>query len=217
MPVINLLVYLSSELIQDDSLSYITYVRDALSLGAKRTCHYQAIPDAFKDVEPHLVFCSFALSEDARSSPRDLTGMQSLPPAPKSLTSTSQPGLSSSLPSLEEPGNAKPNSSSPEIPPDADLRRSSSISDFARQVSSHLRLIDGGLPQLNQEEIIWWSDDDVDATDFKNMPDYDPHQEESVYDSTPSLESKSVSPMKVEKCLSINAVSLQDVVGKRRI
>ena len=45
-----------------------------------------------------------------------------------------------------------------------------------------------------EERFVLWTDDDVDATDFKNMPDYDPDQEESVYDSTPSLETRSASP-----------------------
>ncbi len=33
-----------------------------------------------------------------------------------------------------------------------------------------------------------WSDDDVGATDYKNMPDYDPWQEEDDHESTPEPE-----------------------------
>lgn len=45
-----------------------------------------------------------------------------------------------------------------------------------------------GLPQGSVNDFIPWSDDDVDATDFEKMPDYDSEQEDSLYNSTPDLE-----------------------------
>lgn len=199
MPVINLIIYFSGELVHDDPPTYITNIRDAQSLGAKRIYHYQAIRNASKNVEPHFVLCSFAVSEDARSLSRDLAGAESLPPAPRAITCTGQPGSSSSLSSPEESRDVKPQSSTSALAPDANLRRSLSISALERHLPCHPRLMDDDLPQGSAEEknLVLWTDDDIDATDFKNMPDYDPNQEESVYDSTPNLETESALPMKV--------------------
>ena len=55
------------------------------------------------------------------------------------------------------------------------------------------------LPQgsVEEETLVSSTDDDVDATDYKNMPNYDPDQEESLYDSTPSPETETTtSPTK---------------------
>lgn len=48
------------------------------------------------------------------------------------------------------------------------------------------------LPRGTAEDVIAWTDDDIDATDFKNMADYDPSQEESEYNSTPPPETEVV-------------------------
>ncbi|KAL9104470.1 MAG: hypothetical protein Q9163_000563 [Psora crenata] len=164
MPVLNLLVYLGPELVSDAQHTYINYVREALALGVRRIFHYHAIP---KGIEPHLALCSCAVSEVARSPPRDLTPAESPPQSPKPTISTSQSGRSSSLPT-------SPTSS------ERNLRNDAQPEEMGKK-----------------NILISWTDDDVDATDFKNMPDYDPDQEESVYDSTPNPETEFVlSPTK---------------------
>ena len=44
------------------------------------------------------------------------------------------------------------------------------------------------LPQGNGKNLLTWSDDDVDATDYKNMEYCGPWQEEDNYESTPEPE-----------------------------
>lgn len=179
MPGLNLLLYLSRrELVSGASTTYINYVRDALALGARHTYHYNAIPNAFKGIEPHLALCSFAVTEDGPSQPSDFTRAESPPQSP--------------LSSQEYPGNAKPQPS-PSI----------SALDAKSPPSPSFSASEGNLPnddppqESGDETLISWTDDDVDATDYKNMPDYDPDQEESVYDSTPNPETESIaSPTK---------------------
>lgn len=100
----------------------------------------------------------------------------------------------------------------------------------AEAAKLHLDLSDGGLDrstshqssatpedvhaseeisQQNERKVtfITWTDDDVDATDFKNMPDYDPNQEDSEYDSTPGPEpvpgTSSAEPLCVQRYIKL--------------
>lgn len=43
-------------------------------------------------------------------------------------------------------------------------------------------------PQSNGENLLTWADDDVDGTEYKNMKDYYPWQEENNHESTPEPE-----------------------------
>lgn len=196
MPVLNLLLYLSRERVSNASTTYISYVRDALALGAKRTYHYDAIPNGFKGIEPHLALCAFAVSEHAESPPRDWPRAESPPQSPRPTVSRGHSGPSSSLSSPGYPGNAKPQPNPSTLALDADSRPSPSLSALGGNLPND------HLPQESGEGTpILWADDDVDATDYKNMPDYDPDQEESVYDSTPNPETESTASPTTERSL----------------
>lgn len=62
------------------------------------------------------------------------------------------------------------------------------IQDAKLRPSRSVRTIEDDLPQGNGKNLLTWSDDDVDATDYKNMEYYDPWQEEDNYESTPEPE-----------------------------
>lgn len=66
----------------------------------------------------------------------------------------------------------------------APLTDTPSPSSTTSEPSDHTQVEDTGMPA-------WvWGTNDVDGTDYKNMPDYDPNQEESVYESTPEPETE---------------------------
>lgn len=167
MPTVNLLLQQGRHPTSDAS-STLDIVRGAIARGAKRIDYYKALPNGLKGLEPHLALCSFKSLNDTRSTTEALalqaiTGQISI--APKGSQEAKRPiSPSANTPGVKRP--ALPNDSPERAPTDADL------------------------PQANASEmdIITWTDDDIDSTDFKNMPDYDPDQDESVYESTPEPE-----------------------------
>lgn len=162
------LLYQSHELASDSNI-YIDYTRRASAFGAKRIYHYHAMPNTIKDIEPHLALPDFVISELSQSEK---------PPMLPELTSrTSQSVSISNPPSTER--TEGPN------PPSSLFRR---IQDRKSGPPRLPRAMEDDLPQGNGENMLAWSDDDVDATDFKNMPDYDPWQEQDTYENTPEPE-----------------------------
>ncbi|KAL9609170.1 MAG: hypothetical protein Q9167_006047 [Letrouitia subvulpina] len=162
MPVAKILLYSSREPVKSTLPEYGAFVRNAAILGAKRVFHYQAIPDGFKNIEPNLVLCSFSTSEDAQSAPPDSGSLKSLVRVPvPEINDMSHLENDSSTTTAATASNSGPQSSPPEC-----------------------RTVRDDLPQGDAKQMVFWSDDDIDAVDYKNYPDYDPDQEESVYEST---------------------------------
>lgn len=125
------------------------------------------MPSVFKGIEPHLAFLEFVLSENRQSEE---------PPSSPTITVRSKQSVyvSTLNPSFtEQIGDSKP-----------PLSFLSTIQGVKRRPLSP----DDELPEGNGKDLIPWSDDDVDATDFKNMEDYDPWQEDDKYESTPEPE-----------------------------
>ena len=89
--------------------------------------------------------------------------------------------------------DSSPNPSDTTIrPPSKSLRHTITQKDRRGYLSNDLQrvpqvpcMMDNDLRQGDAKRLISWSDDDVDGTDFKNMPDYDSDQDESDYSSTP--------------------------------
>jgi len=188
MPSLHLLLYRSRQLVSNTSPAYVNYVRDPEALGAKRTFQYHTIPNASKGIEPHIALRSYTGSEHAQSPPDELTDV-TIPP-PKPTISTGYPGPRASPSSLDYPGHADPQSNLSAIVPDADSRPAPSAgATEGNRANDDLSQGGGENPTL-----ISWTDDDVDATDHKNMVDYDPNQEESIYDSTPEPQTESTAP-----------------------
>ena len=164
----NLLLYQSLELISDSNI-YIDYLREVSALGAKRIYHYHAVPNAFKGIEPHFALPNFVISESTQS--------EKPPKSPEIIVGISQSVPIPSPPSTDRTEDLKSPSSLSEMIQDAKLRPSRPVYAMGDD-----------LPQGDGKNLLAWSDDDVDATDFKNMEDYDPWQEESNYESTPEPE-----------------------------
>jgi hypothetical protein len=161
MPEPGLLHYQWLEMASAPSL-YNDYIRKASNLGAKRIYHYHAMPSASKGIEPHIAFLEFVLSENRQSEE---------PPSSPTITVRSIQSVSTLNPSFtEQIGDSKP-----------PLSFLSTIQGVGRRPLSP----DDEIPEGNGKDLIPWSDDNVDATDFKNMEDYDPWQEDDKYESTP--------------------------------
>ncbi len=168
MPDPYTLLYQSPELASDSNV-YIDYTCEASALSAKRIYHYHAKPNAFKGIEPHIALLDSAISENSQS--------EKPVGSPEITVGTSQSVSILNPPSTERTGDSKPPSS-----------LSERIQDAKSRPPRLPRAMEDDLPQGDGKIMLAWSDDDVDATDFKNMPDYDPWQEESNYESTPEPE-----------------------------
>jgi len=157
-----LLLYQSPEL-ASDSNTYIDDTREASARGAKRICHYHAMPNAFKGIEPRI---ALPYSSVSLSSQSEVT-------LPK-ITVKSQ-----SVSILDQPSKQRTEDS---LPPS---RLEEFIQDARSGLSEPVRAMEDELPQGDGKDLIPWSDVDVDGSDSKNMVDYDPWQDESTYESTP--------------------------------
>lgn len=160
-----LLLYQSPELASDSNV-YIDYTREALARGAQRVCHYHAVPNAIKGIEPRIALPYSSISLSIQSEEPVIS--------PRSTVKTSQSVSISDQPSIERT---------------KDLSPASRLEEFIQDARSGFltppRAMEEDLPQGDGKDLLPWSDDDVDATDFKNMPDYDPWQDESTHESTP--------------------------------
>ena len=185
-------LYRSHELISNTSSTYLDYIRDAATSGFERVYHYNAIAEGVKCIEPHIALCSFAESEDAPSKLGDKSSSAEVaPPSPEAAKNSSQSDGISGLPVTTNEGDAKPQSRPSSIATDQSPQSlpSTSIPEWESPPPD--------IPLGCPEDIISWTDDDVDATDFKNMPDYDPGQDDSIYDSTTDSDTETtVSPPK---------------------
>ena len=155
---------------------------EPLPQGNKHTHHYHAIPLAFKGIEPYLALSSFPIMTAAPHSPPQANNPSHL--LIQTDTIEVRSGPSSNLPPSVSADEAEPPYSS----------TASASSEQPRLRGTVLRpeFKEDGIPPGEAAHIISWTDDDVDATDYKNMPDYDPNQEESEYDSTPPPETEIV-------------------------
>lgn len=162
------LLYFSHEPVSISSTTYIKYIREALASAVKEIHHYHAVPNGSKGIEPYLVFGSVVLSGKPPSLPMDSMYIEDQSQVP---INTNHSQLSSSLfPSkLQRDVESYTNPTLQSIIQANDKDPKDDLLEHDETV----------------ERIISWTSDDVDVTDFKNMPDYDPDQEESVYDSTP--------------------------------
>lgn len=147
----------------------------------KHTPRYHAIPTASKGIEPYIALSSFPIITAAH-----------LPP--QANNPSHHPFQIDTTEARSGPSSTLPSSASPD---EAELSHSPTVSALLEQ--PHLRRTvprpeckKDGIPSGKAEDIIAWTDDDVEATDYKNMPDYDPNQEESEYDSTPPPETEIV-------------------------
>ena len=168
----SLIIYTSPEPLPNDQ---------AITQGNKHTHHYHAIPLAFKGIEPYLALSSFPIITAAHSPPQ--ANDPSHHPIQTDTTEVCS-GPSSTLPSSVYADEAEP--------PYSSTASASSKQPRPRGTVPRPEFKEDGIPPGEAAHIISWTDDDVDATDYKNMPDYDPNQEESEYDSTPPPETEIV-------------------------
>ena len=191
MPV-NYSLYRSLELVSNTSSTYVDYIRDAAANGFERVYHYNAIPNGVKGIEPHIALCSFAGSEDALSKlGTESSSAEVASPSPEAAKNANQSDGSSGLPVTTNEGDAKPQSRPSPIALDQNPQSLPSTS------TPEWKPPPSNIPLGHAENIISWTDDDVDATDYKNMMDYDPNQDESIYDSTTDSDTEATaSPMK---------------------
>jgi len=165
MPDPYTLLYQSPEPVFDSNV-YNDYICEASALGAKRVYHYHGKPNAFKGIEPHIILPDSAISGNSQS--------EKPVESPEITVGTNQSVSILNPPSTEQPGDSKPASS-----------LSERIHDAKSRSPRMPRAMEDDIPQGDGNDLLAWSDDDVDATDYKNMPDYDPWQEEDNYESTP--------------------------------
>lgn len=176
----SLFIYTSLEPLSNDQPQDIDHGQQAVTQGDKHTHKYHAIPTGFKGIEPYLALSSFPITITAAHVPPQANKPSHHPI--HNDTTGARSGPSSSLPSSASPDAAKPSHSS--------TASASNEQPHPRRTVPPPELKQDRLPRGKSEDIISWTDDDVDATDYKNMPDYDPNQEESEYDSTPPPETE---------------------------
>ena len=177
----SLFLYINPEPLSEDQPQNIHHRQQAVTQGDKHTHHYRAIPTACKGIEPYLALSPFPIVTVAHLSPQ--ANNPSHQPTQTGATGA-RSGSSSTLPSSAslhevEPSRSSAASASNEQPPP---RRTVPRPEFKED----------GIPPGRAEDIVAWTDDDVDTIDYKNMPGYDPNQEESEYDSTPPPETEIV-------------------------
>jgi hypothetical protein len=160
----SLLLYHSHELASDSNV-YIHYRREASALGAKRIYHYRAVPNASRGIEPHIALYDSKMFPSRQSE--------------KPVQSPTNTVRTSSVSILDPPSTERMENSSPPS------RLFELIQDIRSGRSRPVRAIRDDLPQGDGKDLIPWSDDDVDGSDYKNMVDYDPWQDESTCESTP--------------------------------
>ena len=176
----SLIIYTSPGLLSNDQIQNIDHNQQALILG-KRTHHYHSIPLASKGIEPYLALSSIPIVTAAYSPPHASN------PSHHFIqigTTEVRPGPSSIEPSSDSADNVEPPSSS--------TASASGEQPRSRRIVPRPEFKEDAIPLGKAADIIAWTDDDVDATDYKNMPGYDPDQEESEYDSTPPPETEIV-------------------------
>lgn len=178
MPV-NYPLYRSPELVSNTSSTYVDYILNAAANGFERVYHYNAIPNGVKGIESHIALCSSAGSEDA---PLKLGNQSSsaavASPSPEATKNTNYSDGTSGLPVTTNKGDTKPQSRPSPITTDHNPQSLSSTSTPQRRSSP------SKIPLGRAEDMISWIDDDLDATDYKNLMYYDPNQDENNYDST---------------------------------
>ena len=178
-----LVLYKSYKQIPTTTTKDWTYNRDALAAGARNTYFYDAIPHAFKVIEPRLALTSIPAKENDPRPSGNVERVSESHPLPNVITSCASPNSYQPSPMYGEDKGISESALSITLP-EATLHQPSTGPAYK----------ESGLPQGNAEDIITWTDDHIDATDYKNMPDYDPDQEESDYDSTPPPETDSTTP-----------------------
>lgn len=164
MSVDGILLYRSHVSVSEVESSYQIFVGQASELDAKSLWHYDAIPGSYKHLESHMCICECSVPREDHTDDADQA-------EPKYSSPQNQ----------EEIGAPSPDGSFSED-------KGHSSSDHLESPSAEEDLSRQG------NNLIAWTDDDVDATDYKNMPDYDPDQEESEYDSTPSPQPIATAP-----------------------
>ena len=154
-----LLLCRSSALVANVKSLFNQYLDNASELEMGCIRHYDAIAGSNKGLEPHICLCRCLVRGESHKT-------------------------------IEDPGDPGYFSRH-----DAEaMRRNSDLPSTCLDKRSSATPEDVPGPQEMQHNerknnLISWTDDDVDATDYKNMPDYDSDQEESEYDSTPEPES----------------------------
>lgn len=128
-------------------------------------------------VEPHIALYSSAESENVPTKTENQSGDPDIAPPLSQVEKDTieSPGISALLVATREV-DAKSQSGA-----------SSLAMDQSRKIlqSTGPRYMgNGNIPEGRAEDLISWTDDDTDAVDFKNYPDYDPDQDSCSYHST---------------------------------
>lgn len=177
----SLFIYISPEPLWNDQPQDVDHSQQAVIQGDNYTHYYHAIPTAFKGIEPYLALSSIPIITAAYLPPQ--ANSPSHHPI-RTDTTGARSGPSSSLPSSASSDKAEP--------PHSSTTSASNEQPHPRRTVPPPELKEDRIPRGKAEDMISWTDDDVDATDYKNMPDYDPNQETSEYDSTPPPETEAV-------------------------
>ena len=134
---------------------------DTFELEGRTIRHYGAIPDSSKGLESHVYLCECSVSEEGHRDTLEDARCVTCHNA-----EATGPHMECSNAVLDAYTVVHSPSTSESVP---------ALEDISQQ-------------NERDTSLIAWTDDDVDATDFKNMPDYDPNQEDSEYESTPEPE-----------------------------
>lgn len=187
----SLFIYTSPTLLSNDQPHNIDHGQQAVVQDDEHTHHYHAIPTAFKGIEPYIALSSFPIITAAHLPP------QANDPSHHPIqndTTGARAGPSSTLASAASSDEAGP--------PHSSTASASDEQPHPRRTVPRPEFKEDRIPRGKAEDIIAWTDDDVDASDYKNMPGYDPNQEESEYDSTPPPEKEIVASQTLDDRLA---------------
>ena len=164
------------------SLDSLGSAPEAVALGIKDIYYYEAVPTGVKGIEPHIAFRAFSTPESQHAPQAELqrANAQISSPTTPSIPSQIDSDHSSTLQDLSKSADIQSESSgrshgartSPDSSAEAPQIEATSMALLRRKSLSRT--------------LIAWSDSDYDGDDHKNTPDYDPDQDSSPYESTPS-------------------------------
>ena len=149
MSVDGLLLCRSQAAVTDARQLFTLRADDSIEFEGRRTWHYSAVTSSNKSLEPHICLCECSVRGETLADNSD----------PLDLGYVSDHDAEAAQPRLGR---------SDEVPNQEIGHQSSSTPEEIQDSEA--------MPQQNGRKrlVDFYRGDDVDGTDFKNMPDYDP-------------------------------------------
>ncbi|MCJ1270611.1 hypothetical protein MMC22_010508 [Lobaria immixta] len=202
------LFYYSSKVPLQTASSFL-FTKDVSSSSApktRRVYRYEAIEAVAKGVQPYLSLC---LETSCNSV--DVDEPRFIPLLEKTSPNLSEGPLvhlkNPAIQSISTEERAKIVSPKRRLSsPDVELRTK------PKPTEPGPRAIEDAIPKGEGKDLISWTDEDFDAMDYKNTPDYDPDQDDTEYGTTSDSEPESGTLMSENLKASREAIEFRQYI-----